>query len=182
MEAVVDIETTGLIKGVHEIVQIAIVPFVDFKPVGRFVTYMRPMKPHLASEEAFKVNGLTLEGLAQQPTPNQVRKLLLEWKDNCFPDDVIYPVGHNYAVFDSHFLELFLNKSIYDKIISYRCMDTCILARGLQKAGLIPKEIKMGLDPLSNYFGIDRSKAHDAYDDCLVTLQVYQKLTELLKR
>lgn len=182
MEAVIDIETTGLVKGVHEIVQIAVVPFVDFKPVGRFVTYMRPMKPHLASEAAFKVNGLTLEGLANQPTPNQVRKLLLDWKDNCFPEAILEPVGHNFAVFDSQFLELFLNKSIYDKIISYRCMDTCILARGIQKSGLIPGEIKMGLDPLCQYFGITRSQAHDAYDDCLVTLELYKKLTDLLKR
>jgi DNA polymerase III subunit alpha, Gram-positive type len=175
----IDTETTGLIPGKHEIVQLAIIPYdVNFRPIGRFVSYIKPMRPWTAQSEALAINNLDLKGLEEQPTPSQVRESVLNWKSDIFGECIFTPLGHNYASFDSYFLKHFFDFPIYEKHFDYKCEDSCILARVLVRKGCLEKA---SLDYLATFFKIERNHKHDAYDDALVTIKVYQKLLELIK-
>lgn len=180
VQAAVDTETTGLYSGIHEIVQLAIVPFNEqYEPMGRFVSYIRPMRPHVFMQEAFDVNKLTLEGLALQPTPIQVKGSFMDWKENCYPESKFVPLGHNYASFDSGFLKIFFGQEQYNNMFDYHVDDTCIAIRLLVKKGKLPKGVG-SLTKALNHFGIKRNVEHDAYEDALATIKLYQKLVELI--
>jgi DNA polymerase III epsilon subunit-like protein len=182
MLAVIDTETTGLVAGVHEIVQIAVIPLSEqLEPMGRFVSYIKPMRPQSADPKAFEVNHLTLEGLATQPTPSQVRGALKDWKDNCYGDVKFIPLGHNYAGFDKGFIQLFLGTELYNNMLSYHCEDTMILARAMKRAGVLSVE-NCSLDGLTAFFGIERRVCHDAFEDAMATAKLYKELLKILAK
>lgn len=174
--AAVDIETSGAVKGKHEILEIGIVILDDtYNPTKiKFSSYIKPTRPNMAQPEAMAVNGLNIDELvATAPTPMQVRGLLLQWKEELFGDDLFVPLGHNYARFDSGFLELFLG-DFYDKIFHYHCDDSLILARALRKAGKL--QCKCNLKSLCEYLGIEYVGAHRAVEDAILCAKVYQQL------
>lgn len=182
MLAVIDTETTGLVAGVHEIVQIAIVPLSEkLEPMGRFVSYVKPMRPGSADPRALEVNKLTLEGLALQPNPSQVRVAISDWVSNCYGEEKFVPLGHNYAGFDKAFVTLFLGNEMYNSIFNYHTEDTLHLARALKRAGVLILD-KCNLDSLTEYFGIERKVSHDAYEDAVATAKVYKELLKLLAK
>ena len=178
----IDTETTGLVEGKHEIIQVAITCFnPDFKPTGiRFLSYIKPLRPELAHNEAMTINGLCLSELIKEaPTPNQVRAALLNWKEELFGEEKLFPLGHNYS-FDKGFLKLFL-KDLYDAMFHYKFRDTFILVQALRDAGILPDTVHTKLDQLCEYFKIPCHKAHDAYYDTVRTLEVYKNLIGLIK-
>jgi len=182
IEVVVDIETTGLIKGVHEIVQLSVTHFKDFEITGiRFLSYVKPLKPELATSKAMEINGLDLDELQNSAaTPGQVRMAFINWKKEIFGEDTkLEPMGHNYASFDKGFLEVFLN-DWYDSIFSYNIMDTKILAKALIKAKRL-EPISTSLKSLCNHFNIPYINAHDAYSDSLMTLKLYKELLNIIR-
>lgn len=182
ISASIDIETTGLEAGVHEIVQLAVIPFNEkFEPMGRFVSYIKPLRPELADPTALELNHLNLTELNKAPTPAQVRSCFIEWKEDLFGQEQICPLGHNYASFDSQFLKLFLTSQLYGKLFSYRVEDTSILARALKRVGLLPKELKGSLSSLREFFKVDCTVEHDAYEDALSTIKVYKKMLSLIQ-
>lgn len=179
---VIDTETTGLIESKHEIVQIAITCFnSSFNPTGlRFLSYVKPLRPELATNEAMTINGLSLiELIKEAPTPNQVRASLLNWKEELFGEEKLFPLGHNYS-FDKGFLKLFL-KDIYDNMFHYKFRDTFILVQSMRDAGILPNTLHTKLDQLCDYFKISRHKMHDAYYDTICTLEIYKNLINILK-
>lgn len=180
LRAAVDTETTGLKPGFNEIVELAIVFFDDgFKPNGlRFVTQIKPMWPCNFSEEARKVNGIDPDKISDSLIPNIVRANFLEWKNNLLGDKKIIALGHNYS-FDKGFLEVFLTKDLYDEHFHYNFEDSMILARALRSRGKLKTE-NCKLTTLAKYFGIPNDSSHSAYNDALVTLQVYKNLLSLI--
>ena len=68
--AALDLETTGLIDGYHDIVQVAVVPLdgnLDPLDVSPFYMNMKPDFPERADPEAMRINGLDLGELAHAP-------------------------------------------------------------------------------------------------------------------
>lgn len=183
VRAAVDVETTGLTSGVHEIIQLSVTHFdADFEPTGvRFHAYIQALKPELADPKALEVNGLDLEELTKiAPTPAQARMSLINWKKEMFGEEAkIKPLGHNYAGFDKLFLEVFLN-TWYQEIFHYHITDTNLIARFLKDVGILKSE-KTSLTKLCEFFGISYVNAHDAYADSLLTLKVYKELIKLVK-
>lgn len=175
IHAVIDIETTGFTWGVHEMVQLAIVPYHNWKPINKFVAYIRPTRPHVIDPKAMEVNGLDIEGLMIQPHPASVRKAFLEWKHDLFGEVKIFPMGHNYKGFDANFLFNFFSPDLYKEIFHYHARDTMSLALGLMDKGELP-EMSCSLSSLIKHFKVDRKVAHDAYEDAIATLAVYRKL------
>lgn len=96
-----DLETTGVVPGVDQIVEIGAVRFVDGQPESVFVTLVDPRRPMPAA--ASVVNGINDEMLKGQPF---IEDLLLPFADFCGDDPI---VAHN-ASFDAQFLTADIKK------------------------------------------------------------------------
>ena len=175
----IDVETTGLKAGIQEIVSIAFIAHdEDFYPTEKFKTKIRPMRPELADNRALIINGLSLVDLKKEPTPQQVRNAFFQWHEEVLEDKLILALGHNFA-FDQRFLKIFFG-DFYDNVFHYKFRDTYVLVKGLQDCGYLRKDLSLKLVSLCKYFNILHN-AHDAYEDALATLKLYQKLVNLLK-
>lgn len=96
-----DLETTGVVAGVDQIVEIGAVRFVDGQPESVFVTLVNPRRPMPAA--ASVVNGITDDMLVGQPV---IEDLLLPFAEFCGDDPI---VAHN-ASFDAQFLTADIKK------------------------------------------------------------------------
>lgn len=90
-----DLETTGTVPGVDQIVEIGAVRFVDGTPESVFVTLVDPRRP--IPEGASNVNGIYDHMIVGQPL---IETLLPSFAEFCGDDPL---VAHN-ASFDTQFL------------------------------------------------------------------------------
>lgn len=90
-----DLETTGIVPGVDQIVEIGAVRFMDGQPTDIFVTLVNPMRPIPAAASA--VNGITDAMVKDQPL---IQDLMTAFAEFCGDDPI---VAHN-AHFDAQFL------------------------------------------------------------------------------
>ena len=90
-----DIETTGMVPGVDQIVELGAVRFVNGAPDAVFATLINPRKPIPAAATA--VNKITNEMVSNKPI---IEDLLPSFSDFCGNDLL---VAHN-APFDTQFL------------------------------------------------------------------------------
>lgn len=90
-----DLETTGFLPGVDQIVEVGAIRYVNGSPEESFVSLVNPLRP--MNPESSKVNGITDEMLQDKPTIDN----LLEPLTNFLGNDVA--VAHN-APFDFQFL------------------------------------------------------------------------------
>ena len=136
MYCAIDIETTGLEVGVHEIVQLAIVPLDDkLEPDAErahIAPFIRPRHPERATRQAMETNGLVLSWLAKYGTARRfaaaaVKKYVRALHPGNTPR--ITPVGHNYAGFDAPFLREFLGARFYRKHFDYHVVDSMQAAK-----------------------------------------------------
>ena len=174
--AAVDVETTGLISGLNEIVQLSIILYhgeCPYEITNQLNLYIKPMHLELIDEEALEMNKLSLDFLMKQPTPIQAKNVLFHWLEDV--NLKLYPLGHNYA-FDQAFLKIFLGDS-YDNIFHYKFRDTHIVSQYL----IDKKKIKLEttkLVALAEYFSIPH-KPHDSLSDCVTTIRIYERLLKL---
>lgn len=90
-----DLETTGIVPGVDQIVEIGAVRFIDGQPESLFVTLVDPRRP--IPNAATVVNGITDDMVAGKPL---IEDLLPAFAEFCGEDPL---VAHN-ASFDAQFL------------------------------------------------------------------------------
>ena len=175
----IDVETTGLLAGVHEIVEITLVLHdKNFKPLERFITQIKPMRPELAEPEALITNGLKLHELKDAATPAQVRNAFSQWHEEIVQNKQLFPLGHNYGSFDKRFLEIFFGR-FYSDYFYYKNRDTFVLAQALKDCGLLEIDQSLSLENLCEYFKIPH-RAHTSYGDAIATLILYRKLIKLI--
>ena len=170
----IDVETTGLIPGFHEIIQVAYTPVDDsIKPIQLRIKAKHPQR---ATQEALDVHGLDINiGTSAKTAKRKLYNWLKRWKIN-----KIDPLGHNYASLDGPFQKAWLGHSNYQKNFSYRVRDTSSLAMALKDAGLLTTE-DTSLQTLLKFYGIDPGRAHTADCDSKGTLELYYTLLEHLK-
>lgn len=97
-------------------------------------------------------------------------------------EDVYTLVGWNIG-YDIEFLKRHLFDNCvtqYEDSFSYTSFDVKSIAINLQNLGLLPEDLKLSLGNLANHFNIDASKAHNAREDCILTLKVLEKLNQLI--
>ena len=185
---VLDLETTGLVCGYHEIVQVAILPLdSDLKPhasLPAFYREMKPKHPERASKKAMRVNGLSLEKLSFAPSQEEVADDFHDWWAALkLPvGKKIIPLTQN-GPFDIPRSKLWLGEALYDTSFTRRGRDTMFSAllindRAAWRGQSIPFP-SVGLKALCKYFGIDIEGHHDALADCIATAKVYKELLKM---
>ena len=178
--ASIDVETTGLISGVHEIVEMSIILHNEkFMPMERFTTAIKPMHPERADMDALLANGLSLVELKTAPTPPQIRNAFFQWHQDVAQGRRIIPLGHNFS-FDKSFLKLFFG-DYYDEYFYYKNRDTFTAAQLLKDCGLLDPGQSLSLGKLCEEFKIPHV-AHTSHGDAIATLILYRKLMALTRK
>ena len=172
---VIDFETGGLDPSLHDPVQIAAIVLDrdTLEPIGKFVSYMRP-DPDRVTEAALKINNLSLDALANAPSPEVVLHMFSEF---LAPFGKGLFVAHN-AKFDYDFLVEWAKrygngKFNVNRFFDYRIICTVQLA--FQKYVLWDRKLsKVRLTELTQFLDIPHS-AHDAASDALATCEVLRR-------
>lgn len=178
---VIDLETTGLIDGVNEIVEIGVLLVnltrednkIGFEVKSKFHTYIKPSNPLRINPEAMGINQIDSETLAKAPNAMEARQLFYSWWES-EGNRKFEVLGHNFSGFDKGFLKLFLSTT-YDNFLDYHAEDTYAFARGLQRIGLIQPNLELHLADLMEYFDYAH-RDHTALGDCYATIRVYCEL------
>lgn len=187
----IDTETTGLVAGYHDIIQVAIVPLdsnlnvlkmIGDKLIMPFVYDIKPKRPENADPKALGVNNRTLADIMQHGVePYKLADMFDEWCDSLqlAHNKKITPLGQNYQ-FDKNFLVDWLGEESYSHRIDYHYRDTMCAALYLNDRAsfleVAPPFPKVNLKYLASQLSIDNPKSHDALGDCLTTIAVYKKM------
>lgn len=89
------------------------------------------------------------------------------------------PLGHNVSGDIRRVKEDLVSEGSWNKFVSYRVQDTGTVGNFLKKQGKIPKEISGSLSSYCDHFKIDRTEAHTAKGDCIMTALVYKEMLKL---
>lgn len=187
---IIDFETTGIVPGYHDPIQIAAVRLnkLTLEEVASFESKIKPMRPQNATLEALKVSGRTMEDLEElvrtAPTPAEVLKAfeMAIFGKYTPPDkkafysfDVVL-AGQN-VKFDIGFLNALLEENGYSRDrYGYHDIDTmtlCFVAQGTM--GFKTEKGRLNLDAQAQAFGIPRGAEHDALEDVRVTAEVFRR-------
>lgn len=163
-----DLETTGTLPGVDQIVEIGAVRFDDSgEPESIFATLIQPgiSMPEAAS----RVNGIKDEMLIGKPRIHEVLDLFAEFCG----DDVL--VAHN-APFDAQFLTADIRK-FETTAATGLILDTCNIARKVY-----PGLANYKLGTLVQHLGIQSTGFHRAEEDATYCGHLFAKMIARLSQ
>jgi len=186
----IDFETTGLVAGYHDAVEVAIVPIgADLKPSTKVVPFnclLRPKDryPDSWTEEAAKVHKIKREELITygiEPFTAADRFVAWVQKLGLGPYKKIAPLAYNWP-FDSGFMRDWLCPQTYEMWVWHRYRDALPLVLALNdKAEWSGRDCpfpQTGLQDVKTRMGIPDNGAHRAKADCLTLIDVYRELME----
>lgn len=183
----IDVETTGLTAGYHEIIEIAMIKlWDDGTPTNDlFHSFIKPHYPERMSEDSFDVHHIDLDTLKNCPTSHDIIPEIELWIKSVSPDTKqITPLGQNY-MFDQGFIQNMIGRIYYNKYFSRDYEDTKITStyiNRIYRQSNKPKPFpSTSLGDLCMRFNIPHPKKHSAIEDARVTALVYNKLITLQK-
>ena len=186
--AAIDFETTGLLAGYHEPVQVAIVVLGDnLRPlsgVAPFYELIRPEHIRRIDAGAMNIHGIPLQTLQDAPESQDIAERLYEWHKS-LPLPVgrgLTPLAHPWA-FEYGFLTAWLGMPLFSEVFERNARCSKAFATGLNdraaRAGRPLPFKRVNLDWLCEHFGVVNPHPHDALWDALVEAEVYRCLTAL---
>ena len=172
-----DVETGGTDAMKHSILQVAIAVFENGKELDAIKLNI-VHDEYSVTEVAMKINKIDLDnhkGFTPEEAVNKIITFMAKYFDE--PAQVC---GHNVS-FDVSFIKKMFQDvgENYDRIFSYRLLDTSAVARFLIFMGVIPSGGSLG--DLLTYFKVphDKMELHDALVDCRVTYQLLLAMRSL---
>jgi DNA polymerase III epsilon subunit-like protein len=182
----VDVETTGLTAGFHEIWQIAILPLDStYTPNKEIIPFYQDLKvqyPDRVNRNAVKLNRNDF-ALRQKRAldPFTCADLLDEWfqKLDLPLYKKIVPLAHNWP-FDRSFIMDWLGPASFYDFFHPHYRDS--MAAAVFNSDVTAFKCdritmpKFNLAHLCNYFNVNNMKPHDALQDCIATAEVYKRL------
>jgi DNA polymerase-3 subunit epsilon len=162
--AVVDVETSGLSRGRHRILQVAVVTTTaDGTVLERWSSYVRPRFGRFGRVGPSHIHGLTARSLRTAPpfanvAPDLVSRL----------DGAVF-VAHN-AAFDWGFVKRSLRRA------GYRPPDAARLCTMRLSRAIGPQDVSHRLVDLCERHGVAVVRAHDAQADADATAAVLPAL------
>jgi DNA polymerase III alpha subunit (gram-positive type) len=180
-----DTETGGLDTSCSLLSAYFIVFDFNFKSIGELDLKIKPNNGcFTVNAEALRVNNINLvEHSKQAVTIDNAKKLLLDFliKSSNEGQIKLMPVGHNES-FDRQFVNTHLvERSTWNKYVSYHSLDTVHIANFLKLCGFIPSSQKISLGNLTELYGIKVKQLHSAKDDTVACVKVLKKMMSTFK-
>lgn len=186
----IDVETTGLIPGTHDIASICILPLDEqIQPHPHLMPFhmtLQPKRPDNADPVALKLCHFKLSDLILEGTdPWRAVDLFDEWMTELMlpPNKKIVPLAHNW-VFDRSWLIDWMGNVSFEHYFHFMYRDPLPIANYLQdvadfrceiqkpfthfKLGYIARKLDVDVDS----FG----KLHDCMVDAVVCAETYRRL------
>lgn len=178
----IDTETGGTIPGKHSLLSIGIVIWEkDCGIIDKKEFYIKHSS-YVITKEAQKINKFDRkihETIAD--TPKVIIENLINFISQYFPNDIFFPLaGHNIQ-FDINFLKEFFsenNRSFY-QYFSHRAIDTYSIYKALVLSNKINNNLNSSHDAFA-YFNISVANRHNALEDCLATVELFEKMLKLI--
>lgn len=161
--AFIDIETTGLTAGYHEIIEIAIIREIDGK-IDKYTTRIKPNDISRADNKALEINGYNDVMWIDAPYDHEVVDEIASWLEDCIL------IGHN-VKFDHEFIEDLCWRHKVKLRCHHRMIDTITLCH--EHLYFVRSH---SLDSLRLFFGISTSGGHRAPKDVADMREIYYKL------
>ena len=182
----VDVETTGLEAGHHEIHQVSILPLdSQIKPSRGIITFyldLQIMYPDRIDPKAIKIPKIEFAKRQQRSIdPFTAADLLDDWFERLKLPIYkrICPLAQNWP-FDRAFLKMWLGTDSFEHLFSplYRDSMVCAIHHSdvCDFRGDKIKFVQYNLQYLCNKLDIKNLKPHDALQDCVATAEVYRRL------
>lgn len=186
----IDIETTGLVPGKNEVIQIAVVPLAPDITVSKnhriFEIRIKPENLHHIDQEygGSKRKDLITDCL----THGMERWAAVDYFSQWFyktlklpPNKKITPLGCNYESFDYPFLvEFFGGMLSYQEFFRSDVRDVQRCASMLNDLADWRSEVvpfsKINLQWLTTSLGVKNERAHDAVHDAVAAAEVYRRM------
>lgn len=186
----VDVETTGIEPGYHEIVQVACVPLdAQLEPSKKhrhlYLPGIAPYYPERQSQDAKSKTRLNAKKLAEECiSQERAAELMEEWfiSLNLPSGKRLIPLAHNWG-FERTMMLQWLGSDCFHAIWDGRARDT-------QEAAAFINDMhwwqghgnpfpEINLVQLCKRLGVHLDNAHNALADCLATAKVYKALLSL---
>ena len=158
----VDIETTGLVPGQHEIIEIGAVKIENGVLTDEYDKLIKPIVS--IPDSITHLTGISNEDVRYAPPVDEVIPSFLRFIEG------YYIVGHN-VTFDIGFLRRAAGVSALGNYV-----DNIGLARII-----LPRLQSYSLDNLIEFFAVNPGNRHRALDDARVTAEIYLKLLDMLE-
>lgn len=185
----VDVETTGVLAGYNEIIQIACLPLNQhFEPhpdMRFFYLNMAPTHFDRISKEAEQKHGIKQEALRDCVSQERGIELFEEWyrKLELPFSRRLVPLAHSWS-FERGFLTHWLGLDALNDMWHVHPRDTMTLAASINDLyvwhGRKHPFPLLGLGSLCRRFDIELDNAHDALSDCLGTAKLYAEMMRFL--
>jgi DNA polymerase III epsilon subunit-like protein len=161
--AFIDIETTGLTAGYHQIIEIAIITEHN-GAIDVYCTRIKPNDIHRADKKALQINGYNEIEWIDAPYDYEVVDQIAEKLNGCTL------VGHN-VQFDHEFIEDLCWRHKVKLNCKHRMIDTVTLAH--EHLYFVRSH---SLDSIREFFGMSSYGSHRALKDCHDMRLIYYKL------
>lgn len=168
----IDLETTGLDKDKHEIIEVAclVVDGQSLEVVEEYVAKVKPKHIETANSEALKINGYdpnkwrgakNIEEVMEKIRAISEGGMIAGWN-----------VSFDWAFIEENFEKLKIESSFnYHKVdvqsIAYACLYRKKKAKSLR------------LDAVAPFFGIEKGKIHGAEEDIKITYELFKKFMNI---
>lgn len=181
-----DTETTGLIPGQYDVIQIAGIIEENNNIIDEFKYKLRPFNPENIDDESLKINGFTKNQILMFPEPEEVIERLIFMLLPFMADKNILFAGQK-TFFDLFFLQALFQKSKDEVRRTINIMQiahnaTMDLKTLTLLAMLQGHKIKSNsLTDVCEYLGVKNEKPHDALSDLRATRECFKKFEVVLK-
>lgn len=181
-----DVETGGLDETKNPILQLAYVVEIDGERRASGEFRSRGFTGCVIQTKALEVNGLTIEEIPTFGTEEAMYKSLMDllaaYVNRYDKNDKFVLGGYN-VKFDEKFLRALWERQgdrFFGAWFGFNAIDPSNVIRFLQYAGKMPNLSRMRLVDVAKALGVERPNAHDAMVDIEMTIDVTNKLKEMI--
>ncbi len=181
-----DTETTGLLPGYHDVIQIAGIIEENGNVIEEFKEKLRPFNPNNIDAEALKINGFTKNEILIFPDPESVIENLIFMLVPYMAEKNILFAGQK-TFFDLFFLQALFQKSknAVRRTINIMSLshDVTMDLKTLTLMAIVQghKIRSTSLSDVCEYLGVKNEKPHDALSDIYATRECFTKFKVMLK-
>lgn len=184
-----DVETTGLDSTNNDILQLGMVIRQGHEQMRKTICMsMRPYNLASVQDQALEVTGFSRERIAHWPDPtiqyNDLIDTLSEVVDKYDPKDKIYLIGYNNHRFDDGFMRQWAKKAGdkygFGSFFWRETIDVLDLFDLAVATGRLERLPNRKLVTVSEALNVKLDKAHDALEDVLATVAIYDIVAPLL--